>query len=181
MTDGVLQKIKRNIRVLRLVSRILALILSVLVFIPIVMTLIKFLTTKDTFRLAENTEGEIVNRTAWAANSKVWPTYVYFGIAALSLVLNLGIMIAYLRNVKSANTAATIGTVFTWLVMTGNAAIWIAGAVMYRVERGYEGKNEDLWAWTCSEPAMRIQEQFEEVHMRRYCNLQVSLLSLPQS
>ncbi|KAF2760729.1 hypothetical protein EJ05DRAFT_241026 [Pseudovirgaria hyperparasitica] len=168
------QRLKRHIRVLRFVSRILAFVVSVLVFVPITITLVTFLRTNDISRVvtiaSPGTAPQTVSRTAWAQNSTTWPTYMYFGTAAVSLLLNLFIMIAYLRtDVRTANRTAYVATTFSWVVMVGNAVVWAVAASLYRQQK----KNDDLWGWTCSSAAQAIQKVFEnEVKFEQQCNIQ---------
>lgn len=115
-----------------------------------------------------------MNRTAWAKDSKVWPTYMYFGVATVSLVLNLIIIFSYKFGTKYANKAAVIATTFSWIVMAGNLIVWSVAASLYRTEKDKGGKSNDLWGWTCSPAAQKIQKEFAgEVDFDRFCNIQV--------
>ncbi|KAH7138224.1 hypothetical protein B0J11DRAFT_450246 [Dendryphion nanum] len=168
------EHLKSKIRRLRLLSRILAFALSIAVFVPITLTLHKFLTTKDIYHEVVLPSGQTVTRTAWAKNSKTWPTWMYFLIAGIALLLNLIIIIAYLfGGVKHANRAAYLTTTFTTIVMLGNVGVWIAAATLYRTEKDKNGKSNDLWGWTCSPAAQAIQKEFvAEVDFERFCNVQ---------
>lgn len=144
------------------------------------MTLAKFLTTNTVLRVVtvpatpdapQRTEA----RTAWAKESTTWPTYMYFGTAAVSLLLNLFIMGSYLRknvatsDLRMANTGAYVATTFSWIVMIANAVVWGVAASLYRTER----RETDLWGWTCSDTAQSIQRVFEkEVDFKTFCNVQ---------
>jgi hypothetical protein len=139
-----------------------------------VLTVSKFLHTKDIFREVTGADGVTINRTAWALDSKEWPTYMYFAIAAISLILNLLIMLAYLRDIRAANRAATIASAFTLLVNLGNVIVWLVSVVVYRYEKDTNGVSNDLWGWTCSSAAEDIQEAFSDViQFNSYCNIQV--------
>ncbi|KAF2500606.1 hypothetical protein BU16DRAFT_523389 [Lophium mytilinum] len=173
------QVLKARIRRLRLISRILAFLVSIAVFIPITLTLHKFLTTKDTFREAPGKDGSTVNRTPWAKDSKTWPTYMYFAVAAIALVLNMVILVSYKFGTKNANRAASVSTFFTWLVMIGNLVVWSIAASLYRTEKNKNGKSNDLWGWTCSAAAREIQHVFhDDVNFDKFCKTQVSSLFL---
>lgn len=101
---------------------------------------------------------------------------MYFLVAAISVVLNFVIIIAYSFGTKKANKAATVATVFTWAVMLGNLAVWCVAAALYRTEKDKDGKSNDLWGWTCSPLAREIQKEFaHEVDFDKFCNVQVSL------
>ncbi|ORX97287.1 hypothetical protein BCR34DRAFT_628634 [Clohesyomyces aquaticus] len=166
--------LKARIRRLRLLSRIIAFLISIAVFVPITLTLHKFLTTKSTFREVEHPDGTTVMRTAWAKDSKVWPTYMYFGVAATALLLHLTILLSYkFGGVEKANKAATVTTWFTVVTMLGNLVVWSVAAGLYRQQKDTGGKSNDLWGWTCSEAAQVIQREFaKEVNFDKFCSVQ---------
>ncbi|KAK7192999.1 hypothetical protein DPSP01_005210 [Paraphaeosphaeria sporulosa] len=164
--------LKARIRRLRVVSRVLGLLISVAVFIPIALTLHKFLSTQNVYRDVTR-DGVTKHRTAWAKDSKVWPTWMYFLIAAISVVLNIVIIFAYKFGIDKANKAATVATTFNWFVMLGNLAVWCVAASLYRTEKDKDGKSNDLWGWTCSPLAREIQKEFaHEVDFDKFCNVQ---------
>ncbi|KAJ4365828.1 hypothetical protein N0V83_008449 [Neocucurbitaria cava] len=168
-------QLKARIRHLRLLSRILAFAISLAVLVPITMTLVKFLTTKNTYRdVITTSTGETASRTAWAHNSKTWPTFVYFGVAVVSALLDFGTVISYMfGGVEQANAASHVASVFSWIIMVGNFVVWTVAAAMYRVEKNRNGKSNDLWGWTCSAGARAIQKEFAgEVDFSRYCTVQ---------
>jgi len=138
------------------------------------MTVVKYLSTKDTFRtIVQN--GQTIERTAWAKNTRAWPTWMYFAIAALSALLNFGTVFSYKFGVETANAANYVTSAFTWIVMLGNFVVWSVAAGMYKSERDKDGKSNDLWGWTCSAGARAIQKEFAgEVNFDKFCNVQVS-------
>lgn len=176
-----LQILKARIRRLRVVSRVLAFLISVGVLIPITMTVAKYLSTKDTFRtIVQN--GQTIERTAWAKNTRAWPTWMYFAIAALSALLNFGTVFSYKFGVETANAANYVTSAFTWIVMLGNFVVWSVAAGMYRSERDKDGKSNDLWGWTCSAGARAIQKEFAgEVDFDKFCNVQVRYIARDSS
>lgn len=167
------ERLKARIRRLRLISRILALLISIAVFIPITLTLHKFLTTKDIYRDVPQPDGTVISRTAWAKNSKTWPTYTYFAVAAVSVLLHFTIIISYWFSVQHANAAAMVTSVFSWVVLIGNLVVWSVAAGLYRGEKDKDGKSNDLWGWTCSAAAHQIQDIFQDqVNFNNFCNVQ---------
>lgn len=135
------------------------------------MTLTKYLSTKNTYRTFGNPS---VTRTAWARDSRVWPTWAYFGVAAASVVLNFTVVASYKFGVREANVASYVTSTFSWVVMLGNLVVWSVAAGMYRAEKDKGGRSDDLWGWTCSTAAKAIQREFVgEVDLGRYCNVQV--------
>ncbi|KAF1973439.1 hypothetical protein BU23DRAFT_464360 [Bimuria novae-zelandiae CBS 107.79] len=165
--------LKIRIRRLRAVSRILATLISIAVFIPITITLHKYLSTRNTFRTVELPDGSTHSRTAWARDSKTWPTWMYFLVAGVSVLLNFTIIFSYKFGVDKANKAATVATVFTWVTMLGNLVVWCVAATLYRTEKDKNGKSNDLWGWTCSPAAKLIQREFaHEVDFNTFCRVQ---------
>ncbi|EAT78137.1 hypothetical protein SNOG_14597 [Parastagonospora nodorum SN15] len=164
--------LKARIRRLRVISRVLAFLISVGVLIPITMTLAKYLGTKDTFRTIVQ-DGQTIERTAWAKNTRAWPTWMYFAIAALSALLNFGTVFSYRFGVETANAANYVTSAFSWIVILGNFVVWSVAAGMYRGEKDKDGKSNDLWGWTCSAGARAIQKEFAgDVNFDRFCNVQ---------
>ncbi|KAJ4348460.1 uncharacterized protein N0V89_009834 [Didymosphaeria variabile] len=164
--------LKARIRRLRVVSRVLAFLISIAVFVPISLTLHKFLTTQNVYRDVTK-DGITTHRTAWAKDSKVWPTWMYFLIAGISVLLNFAIIFAYKFGVEKANKVATVATAFTWVVMLGNLVVWCVAASLYRTEKDKNGKSNDLWGWTCSPAARAIQKEFaHEVDFDKFCTVQ---------
>ncbi|OAL46135.1 hypothetical protein IQ07DRAFT_518330 [Pyrenochaeta sp. DS3sAY3a] len=166
-------QLKARIRRLRVISRVLAFCISVAVLVPITMTLVKFLSTQNTYRPVTNARGETVNRTAWARNTKAWPTWMYFAVAAVSVLLNFVTVFSYKFGVDKANTASYVTTTFSWVIMIGNLVVWSVAASLYRSEKDKDGRSNDLWGWTCSAGARAIQKEFAgEVDFDKFCNVQ---------
>ena len=58
--------------------------------------------------------------------------------------------------------------------MAGNLIVWSVAASLYRTEKDKNGKSNDLWGWTCSPAATKIQKEFAgEVNFNNFCNIQV--------
>ena len=161
---------------MRVISRVVGLVISIATLVPITMTLHKFLTTQHIFKTITDPNGNLITRTAWAKDSKVWPTWMYFVAAAITVLLNLGILISYKFSVEKANRVAMVASIFTWFVLVSNLVVWCVAATLYRTEKDKNGKSNDLWGWTCSPLAQKIQKDFGEVDFDRFCNIQVSLL-----
>lgn len=137
------QRLKQRIRVLKLISRVVALVMSVVTLVPLAMTLAKFLLTKDEYFTVDGKE-----RTAWAADSITWYTYMYFGVSLVSCLFNLAIVVAYWRGIKQANNVASIASWWSNTVLAGHVVIWVVGAALYRYGKNpVDGKFRDLWGW----------------------------------
>lgn len=140
--------------------------------VPITITLHKFLTTKNVFRDVRKDDGTVVHRNPWFKDTKEWPTYMYFGVAAVSTVLNFSVLASYLRgSVESANKSAYVSSLFSWTIMLGNLIVWCVAAALYRKEKA----TDDIWGWACSPAARKIQKSFsDQIDFNQSCNVQVS-------
>jgi len=155
-------KLKRRIRVLRIISRTCTAIFSIAVTVMMAMSLEKFRTTRNIY---------IGGRTAWARNTKLWPTIMLFSVAVATLAINLVILIAYLRSIKAANRVSVMSTVFGLLVFGGHVVLWVVTAALYRYGKDTNGISNDLWGWTCSKGADKIQNTFRDVvNFQSVCN-----------
>ncbi|KAF2869065.1 hypothetical protein BDV95DRAFT_457257, partial [Massariosphaeria phaeospora] len=166
-------RLKSRIRRLRILSRTISLLISIAILIPIALTVHKFLSTRTTLRTILHPDGTSTTRTAWAKDSKTWPTYMYFATAATAVLLNGSIIFSYKCGVQQANRASNVASVFSWAVLVGNLVVWSVAAGLYRSEKDKGGKSNDLWGWTCSPAARAIQKEFvKEVNFERFCNVQ---------
>ncbi|CAN9290395.1 unnamed protein product [Alternaria alternata] len=165
--------LKTRIRKLRIVSRSLALFISIAVLVPTALTLYKFLSTRTIYRTVALPSGQSVSRTPWAHNTRAWPTYMYFGVAAVSVLLNFTTMFSYKFGIEKANVASVVTSTFSWINLIGNLVVWCVAAGLYRAEKNKNGKSNDLWGWTCSAGARAIQKEFVgDIDFGRYCNVQ---------
>ena len=152
---------------LRIVSRTCAAFFSIAVTAMMGMSLEKFRTTRNTY---------IGGRTAWAKHTKLWPTIMLFSVALATLILNLFILIGYLRGIKVANRISTMSSIFGLLVFSGHVTGWVCAAVLYRYGKDTKGVSNDLWGWACSRGADKIQETFRDVvNFNSVCNRSVGL------
>lgn len=169
---------KRRIRLLRFISRVIAVGLSIAVTVPMTMTLIKYLETRNSSHSGFND----TERPIWPENTNTTYTYVYFGVSVVSLLLNAIILLSYFQGVRKANYAATIGTVWTTIVILAHIGVWIAAVAIYRYgKRKVNDKWEDIWGWTCSKTADDIQPFVKQIRFSKYCNIQVSSSNLEMS
>jgi hypothetical protein len=167
------QLLKRHIRRLRFASRLLTTLLSLAAFVPIAITLRTFLATQSTYRAAPTPAGGTVTRTAWHADTRPWPTYMYFAAALASLALNGAIFGFYALSVAAANRAHVAAVTFDAVVLVANLVVWIVAAALYRAERDKGGVPNDIWGWACSAGAKEIQKAFQdEVNFDSLCNVQ---------
>ncbi|KAI9891613.1 MAG: hypothetical protein M1814_002547 [Vezdaea aestivalis] len=160
-------KLKRQIRLLKFVSRFATMALSMAIMIILAITLHKFYSTQDVVRGGRN---------PWfKAGTKLWPTTMLLAVAAVGFFINLCMMLLYLKNVKWANYAATTSTVFSVSTFLAQIILWAVVAGLYRYGRDTNGISDDIWGWTCSSGAAKIQDQFNDVvHFNQLCGIQTS-------
>jgi hypothetical protein len=169
------QALKTRIRRLRVASRAITTVLSLAAFVPITITLHAFLTTRYTVRTAPASGGGggTVERTAWHAQTRAWPTYMYFGVTLASLLLNGAMLLAYGRSVRAANRAHAAAVTFDVTVVVANLVVWTVAAAVYRAEKDLNGVPNDLWGWACSTGAAEIQRAFrDQVDFDSLCSVQ---------
>jgi hypothetical protein len=125
--------------------------------------------TFSTYLKTRNTQRD--GRGPWAKETSLWPTIMLLAISAITAILGLMIIIAYLISVKRANRISSVQSVTGWVIEVAHIVIWIVVAILYRV--GKTGK--DLWGWACSPLAKNIQPNFNNVvHFNKVCNRGVS-------
>ena len=166
-------KIKKQIRILRIISRTLTFILSAATMGAIALVLVKFFQTRNQYMVVD---GE--SRTAWADGTMAWYTYLYFGVSTVSFILDTAILISYCRGIKSANKAASVAGFWSGLLLVAHIIVWIISVAIYRYGREpVDGKFKDLWGWTCSSAASDIQSQITNINFDKYCKIQVGSAS----
>ena len=163
------QRLKTRIRLLRLISRLIAAVLSAVTLTPQAMTIAKYLQT-------EHKPVTPDGQTAWASDCVTAYTYMYTGVSAVSVALHTAILIAYTRGVKRANAVNSINSYWSYAVEFGHVIVWVLGAGAYRYGKGpVQGHAKDLWGWTCSAEAEKLQAVVRDVDFDVFCRIQVSL------
>ncbi|KAK3117185.1 hypothetical protein LTR53_001689 [Teratosphaeriaceae sp. CCFEE 6253] len=168
--DSADQRLKKRIRLLRMVTRILSTIAAAATLAPLTMTLVKFFQTRN---IQYTVGGK--QRTAWAADTQTWYTFLYFGVALVSFLINSVVVLAYYRGVKAANAADNATGWWSNLLNATHVVVWIVSAIIYRVgKEPVNGKFRDLWGWTCSTAASELQVVVTSVNFDQYCTIQTS-------
>jgi len=131
-------KLKRQIRYLRLFQRIASLILSITLTVIMGLTLGKYYTTRNT---------RVDGQSPWPPRTILWPTILLFIIAASSFLLYSGIMLSYcIGGYRSANTASTVASIFTVSFGIMKAAAWLVTAVVFKT---FGSKDRAIKGWSC--------------------------------
>jgi len=162
---------KQRIRYLKFILRVFALALAIYSLITMSYTLKRFIDTRDHKVIIRNSAGHVLIRGPWFKETKIWPTVLLATTSVLSLLLNLVVLIAYFRSVRTANTTSAYFTYISFSITATHVGMWIPTAAAYRI--GKTGK--DLWGWSCSEKAQQIQFAFKGViDFKKACNVQTS-------
>ena len=153
--------------------RVFTLALAIYTLVTMAYTLKHFFDTRDHKVVIRNisTGGEPVIRGPWFKESKTWPTVLLMVTSAVSLLLNVVVVVAYFKSVETANTAAANFMYISYIIAAIHVGMWIPTAAAYRA-----GKNgEDLWGWSCSNKAEQIQTAFQGVvDFKRACHIQTA-------
>jgi hypothetical protein len=134
----VVQKLKSQIRILKVCQRIASFLLSIVITATMAWTLAKYLQTRHTIA-----DGE----SPWPTNTLLWPTIMLLAIAGTASLLYAGILLSYLfGGFEAANAATNFATVFTITFTIMKVSAWIAATVLYQV-----GNNtgRDVRSWSC--------------------------------
>ncbi|KAL8913330.1 MAG: hypothetical protein Q9171_001807 [Xanthocarpia ochracea] len=153
--------LKRWFRILKTLSQVATTIFTGIMFGIMIYVNLKYYTTRNHFK-----EG----RTPWPNNgTKVWPSIMLLAAAAITLCTSTVILFNYCCNFKKLKQSWKL----TLLLYGVHIASWIAISVVYRVEKGLHGNNDDLWGWSCSTQAKNIQKLFDGVvNFRSLCGAQ---------
>ncbi|KAI9822386.1 MAG: hypothetical protein M1827_000105 [Pycnora praestabilis] len=155
-------KLKKHIRIFRVITRTGTAVLSAFMTVGTSMSFAKYMTTKDHI---------VDGRNAWAKDTTIWPTLMLLAIAVVTLILNISILISYAHSIKSANRADKVYSYFIYMVYAAHIIAWVVCAGLYRFEK----TGHDLWGWSCSDAADKIQPVFQnEVNFNTLCNTQTS-------
>ncbi|TVY18710.1 hypothetical protein LARI1_G003849 [Lachnellula arida] len=150
-------KLKTAIRILRFVSRLAATAIAIVTASQEAVTFSTYLKTRNIQR-----DG----RGPWATETSLWPTIMLLATSAITAILGLMIVIAYLISVKKANTISSVHSVASVIIELAHIIVWIVVAILYRVGK----TGSDLWGWACSPLAEKIQPNFNNVvHFDKVC------------
>ncbi|KAI4151097.1 MAG: hypothetical protein LQ340_003692 [Diploschistes diacapsis] len=152
---------KRNIRVLKLLTRLTTLGLATYGVVSQALTLQKYLSTRGIIRDGRN---------PWAQGTYIWPTLLLLSTSSLTVFVSVATIASYcFFGVKRANfVSSKAGLPVSITEDLSHLAVWIGTAVGYRVGK----TGSDLWGWSCDPKANAIQDVFPEVNFSFFCNTQ---------
>jgi len=110
----------------------------------------------------------------WGTSRKiVWPTYLILSISAVTALMNIITMGAYLLSIRAANESGDF-TVFAGYVMLAiEIVVWGLGSGVYK----WQDKGDDLWGFSCTmkkKGGGLLEEVKQFVDFRGLCSKQVS-------
>lgn len=162
LRQQIYQKWKRYLRILKIFTQIVTIIFTTIIFGLMLYMSIKFKTTESKQR---------GGRGPWHKDSKVWPTLMLLAGAGITLVLSVFLLLAYCCSYERAHRSWKL-TIVRYTVHVG---VWLVISVLYRYEKSLHNVDNDLWGWSCSPAAQKLQAQFEGVvNFKLMCEIQVS-------
>ncbi|KAK6528374.1 hypothetical protein TWF281_009616 [Arthrobotrys megalospora] len=105
-------------------------------------------------------EHEMINGTGpFGTNPKLWPTYVMTTVAALTLIFNISVLMAYCCGRKASDKVASGSTYVKLLSPIGHLIVWGTSVGGFKIG----AKGNDIWTFSCSNAPsdVAIQQSFE--------------------
>lgn len=153
---------RQRLKLIRLVSQSATVLFAGIMFAFMIYVFARFLATKDL---------KADGRTAWAKQSKVWPTIMLLAGAAFTLAASVLDLFAFCICFEKFEYSKWI----TGVRYVVQVSVWIVLTVVYRVEKSRHNVNNDLWGWSCANENSAVQAAFKDVlDFKTLCNIQVS-------
>jgi hypothetical protein len=159
------QKLKRQIRVIRFFSRFLSAGLSAFMTGSMAYSLQSYLHTRDIPVYGFS--------SIWAQPTVLWPTIMLLTVSFTSFVINFSIVCSYCcsSGVKTANNIDKHGTRFAILALVVEVIVWAVTTGLYRMAN----TGHDLWGWSCGPTSDEIQPLVQSfLDFGKLCTVQVS-------
>ena len=103
---------------------------------------------------------------------------VYLTFSVISFVLNIVILLAYFKGIQRANKVAQIAAIWSGIILGIHIVFMGIGVAVYgggADSKGADGVNRDLWGWTCSSDAQKLQPYMKDMVFKEWCDVQVSI------
>ena len=115
------------------------------------------------------------NRSSpWASGTTLWPTLVLLAASSITLLLDLGGLIALCCSSNRKRGEKLEGR-FGNISHVVFVVKWIAVLILYRIGK----TSKDLWGWSCDERAANIQQFYKsELDFKSLCLNQVRFFML---
>lgn len=110
----------------------------------------------------------------WPTNTKLWPTYVSLGVAALSAILATATLVAYFWGFKAANHWNTARVTLTVISIIFTIIIWAIAAYGLQSTSSFDGiGSQSLWSATCDATDQQHELFGHVINFQRFCLMQV--------
>ena len=110
----------------------------------------------------------------WPGESKVWPTYLALGFAALSALLATATLFAYFWGTKYANRWNMARTTITVVTIGFTIILWCIAAYGLNSTSEFKGVgSRSLWSSTCDANDQQRELFGHVINFRQFCLMQV--------
>ncbi|KAK5089309.1 hypothetical protein LTR70_007106 [Exophiala xenobiotica] len=137
-------KLRRWVKVIVTISHVCSCSFSLVMEVAMCYMVYKFRGTKD--------DPAYGRSSPWAKHTKLWPTIMLLAASGATVLLSFATLVAFYRLSKKKNT------MFSILYNLIHIGAWVVVAVLYRVGK----TGEDLWGWSCSSKAEKIQSLYKD-------------------
>ena len=122
-----------------------------------------------------NTAQAVANGVSlWPGSTKLWPTYVTLGVAALSAILATATLFAYFWGTKYANRWNIARTTLTFVSIGFAVVLWAIAAYGLQSTSSWDGiGSRSLWSATCDATDQQNQIFGHLIDLHRFCLMQV--------
>lgn len=125
-------------------------------------TLAKYFTTRDR---------TLNGAQVWGKPKVIWPTYLVLSISALTFILNVVTLAAYICSIGAANKAGDLTIYVGYATLGIEVIVWLATSAIYRVA----DTGTDLWGYSCGKQADKklLAEAESFIDFGKLCSTQV--------
>lgn len=150
-------KLRRWVKIIVAISHVCSCLFALVMEVAMCYMMYKFYKTKD--------DSAYGRSSPWAKNTKLWPTIILLAASGVTVLLSVAILVALccLSKKKKAMFSISYSLI--------HIGAWVGVVVLYRVGK----TGDDLWGWSCSSEAGKIQSLYKhELDFSAMCNTQVS-------
>jgi hypothetical protein len=132
----------------------------------------QFLATRNSYY---NVNGTM--RTPWPVGVETVYNNIYLTFSVITFMLDIVIMLAYFKGIQRANKVAQIAAIWSSVILGIHIVFMVIAIAVYGSgadSKGADGMNRDLWGWTCSSDAQKLQPYMKDMEYKKWCHVQVS-------
>ena len=116
----------------------------------------------------------------WPESSKLWPTYLTLGVAALSTILATATLMAYFWGTKVANRWNIARVTLSVIFIIFSIVMWAIAIFALQSTSSFDGTgSQSLWSATCDSTEEQHELFGHIVNFRQFCLMQVHSLKPP--